>query len=248
MLGLIPGRVQQDYLRPEHSLGNDSVPDWEEAGASVPVGQDPHPTQGLGECKVGTYWVLTTYCLVQHSWEVGGMFPANTRVEFGQDWYNRIFLSFTYAIFPLLYSLYMPIAALSSPPSSPHIILYPSPSSLRRRSSLGTNPLWHLISSPTETRQCSPVKGMGSTGREQIQSLEHKDQGVHQLCMCRGSKPSPCMVFGCPQGSSLVDTVGLLWSLYPFWVPQSFPQLFHKIPQAPTHVWLWVPTSVSVSC
>ncbi|XP_032751116.1 zinc finger and SCAN domain-containing protein 5B-like [Rattus rattus] len=47
LLGLIPGRVQQDYLRPEHSLGNDSVPDWEEAGASVPVGQDPHPTQGL---------------------------------------------------------------------------------------------------------------------------------------------------------------------------------------------------------
>lgn len=46
MLGVIPERRQPDYLRPEQSLGNDSVPDWEEVEASVFVGQDPQPTQG----------------------------------------------------------------------------------------------------------------------------------------------------------------------------------------------------------
>ncbi|XP_021075026.1 zinc finger and SCAN domain-containing protein 5B-like [Mus pahari] len=44
--GVIPERRQPDYLRPEKSLGSDSVPDLEEAEASVLVGQDLHPTLG----------------------------------------------------------------------------------------------------------------------------------------------------------------------------------------------------------
>ncbi|XP_028618426.1 zinc finger and SCAN domain-containing protein 5B-like [Grammomys surdaster] len=46
LLGLIPERRWADYLRPEQSLGSDSVPDWKEAKVSVFVGQDPQPTQG----------------------------------------------------------------------------------------------------------------------------------------------------------------------------------------------------------
>lgn len=64
MLGVIPERRQPDYLRPEMSPGSDSVPDLEEAEASVFVGQDPLPALGPGEFKVGTYWILMNYpCL-----------------------------------------------------------------------------------------------------------------------------------------------------------------------------------------
>jgi hypothetical protein len=31
-----------------------------------------------------------------------------------------------------------------------------------------------------------------------------------------------------PPRFRLVNSVGFLWSLYPLWVPQSLPQLFHK--------------------
>lgn len=47
-----PGRLNEEdillevHLRPEQSLGSDSVPDWEELEASVFVGQEPHPTLG----------------------------------------------------------------------------------------------------------------------------------------------------------------------------------------------------------
>ncbi|NP_573467.2 zinc finger and SCAN domain-containing protein 5B isoform X1 [Mus musculus] len=46
LLGVIPERRQPDYLRPEMSPGSDSVPDLEEAEASVFVGQDPLPALG----------------------------------------------------------------------------------------------------------------------------------------------------------------------------------------------------------
>ncbi|XP_031246775.1 zinc finger and SCAN domain-containing protein 5C-like, partial [Mastomys coucha] len=45
---VIPEKRQPDYLRPEQSLGNDSVPDWKEAETSLFVGQDPHPTLNPG--------------------------------------------------------------------------------------------------------------------------------------------------------------------------------------------------------
>ena len=39
-----------------------------------------------------------------------------------------------------------------------------------------------------------------------------------------------------------------LWSSYSIWGPQSFPQLFHKFPKAPSTLWLWVSASVCISC
>ena len=40
-----------------------------------------------------------------------------------------------------------------------------------------------------------------------------------------------------------------MWSSYSLQFTYSIPQLFHKASQAPSNVWLWVPTSVvSVSC
>ena len=44
-LGVITERRQPDYLRSDQRLRSDSVPDWEEAEASLFVGQD-HPTLG----------------------------------------------------------------------------------------------------------------------------------------------------------------------------------------------------------
>jgi len=49
------------------------------------------------------------------------------------------------------------------------------------------------ISSPTEARQGSPVRGTGSTGRQQNQARSattvvevlHEDQAVHLLHRCR---------------------------------------------------------------
>ena len=39
-----------------------------------------------------------------------------------------------------------------------------------------------------------------------------------------------------------------LWSSYSFWGLQSFLLFFHKSPQPPSTVWLWVCVSVWVSC
>jgi hypothetical protein len=39
-----------------------------------------------------------------------------------------------------------------------------------------------------------------------------------------------------------------LWSSYLLWYHQSFPLLFHKGPQAPSTVWLWVFASIWASC
>lgn len=39
-----------------------------------------------------------------------------------------------------------------------------------------------------------------------------------------------------------------LWSFYPFWVPQPFPQLFHKTSQVLSNVWLLASASVSIGC
>jgi hypothetical protein len=51
-----------------------------------------------------------------------------------------------------------------------------------------------------------------------------------------------------PQGSRLVDFVGLPMAfLYPSDL-QSFLLFFHKSPQAPSTLWLWVSVSVCVSC
>ena len=53
---------------------------------------------------------------------------------------------------------------------------------------------------------------------------------------------SQCMLFNwrisleSPQGSRLVDSVGLPVEFLVLWVPESFPQLFHKTPQALSNV------------
>jgi hypothetical protein len=39
-----------------------------------------------------------------------------------------------------------------------------------------------------------------------------------------------------------------LWSPYPFWVLQFFPQLFYKTSRVLSKVWLWVSISVLVNC
>ncbi|XP_028640274.1 zinc finger and SCAN domain-containing protein 5B-like [Grammomys surdaster] len=51
-LGVIPERRQPAYLRPEQSLGSDSVSDWEEVETSAFVCQDTHSSLGPGELGV----------------------------------------------------------------------------------------------------------------------------------------------------------------------------------------------------
>jgi len=107
---------------------------------------------------------------------------------------------------------------------------------------------WHInfaglgASSPTEASQGSPVKGMGSAGRQletaPLQVLEdlHEDQAIHLLhmCECGGSLglAHVCSLVGGsvserPQGSRLVDSVGLpvpfLSPLGPSILPPTLP-------------------------
>jgi hypothetical protein len=79
-------------------------------------------------------------------------------------------------------------------------------------------------SSPTKARQGSPVKGGGSTGRQQSQGQPlfqllgelHEDKAAHLLHMCRRPRSSPVYSLfggsdcGRPPGSRSVDSDGLL--------------------------------------
>jgi hypothetical protein len=106
--------------------------------------------------------------------------------------------------------------------------------------SLPTPPAEHTSShSPTEARQGGLVRGMGSTGRQQIQGHPllqllgdwPLDQAALLLHMCEGPGSSPCSLFGWwfslwrPQGSRIVNLCwSFLSSLGP-WIPlPSLPQ------------------------
>jgi hypothetical protein len=85
------------------------------------------------------------------------MFPANTRVEFGQVWYGRngLFIIPLHTLFFSTNLFVHFIPELQLPPLlpvPPHTTLYSSPSlsSLRR---LGANPPWSLKSILFRTRQ-----------------------------------------------------------------------------------------------
>ena len=51
-----------------------------------------------------------------------------------------------------------------------------------------------------------------------------------------------------PQEPRLVDSVGLLVESLILLALLFYPQLFHKTPQAPPDVWLWISVYVSIHC
>jgi hypothetical protein len=119
--------------------------------------------------------------------------------------------NFHYLLIYLLYILLQPY-----PPGPPHTA--PSPHSPFPFSSEKgeDSPGYHLTlahqvtaglgsSFPTETRQDSSVKGVRSTGRQQIQGQPplqllgeglHTDQTAHLLRMCWGPTSNLCLFFG----------------------------------------------------
>lgn len=121
---------------------------------------------------------------------------------------------FFYFINYFIYLLYIQIAASSLLSPNPLYIACPYSPSLHLwegEGSFGYHPaLAHQItaelgtSPPTEDKQCGPVIKTGSTGRQQIlrnpqfQLLRdrHEDQTAHLLHICRGSKSSPCLLYG----------------------------------------------------
>lgn len=50
------------------------------------------------------------------------------------------------------------------------------------------------------------------------------------------------------KGLDYLTLLVFLWSPNPLRVPQSFPQLSHKTPWAPSDVCLWVSVFVSIGC
>jgi hypothetical protein len=151
------------------------------------------------------------------------------------------------------------LSQLPPPPFSPLLLLWESGGprgyhhTLQHQITAGLS----MSPTPTEFRQGSPVKGRGATGWHQIQGQHplrllrntHEDQAAHLLHMCwvRVDAAHACLfvcsVSGSPQGFKLFDSVGL-----PVVVSQSFPQLLHTTPQAPSNVWLCTSTSVWTSC
>jgi len=118
-----------------------------------------------------------------------------------------------------------------------------------------TKSLWGKMgaTSPTEGRQSSQARGTYPTHRQllrqpllQLFGMNMKNK-LH-ICYTWTGRPrsSQCMLFGLwfslwvSQGSRLVDYVGLpVEFLSSYWL-QSFLLFFHKSPQAPSSVWLWV--------
>lgn len=99
-LETVPGSREPYYLRPEQNQRSDLVQDWD----VLFLPQDPQPTQGPGEYEMGIYYPLSSipipmggswpppphllchqlstecYRLSSQTWDVNGLFPANTRV------------------------------------------------------------------------------------------------------------------------------------------------------------------------
>ena len=50
-----------------------------------------------------------------------------------------------------------------------------------------------------------------------------------------------------PKGPGKLTLMVFLWNSYPLQGLQSFPLFFHKSPQAPSTVWLWVSMSESAA-
>jgi hypothetical protein len=108
---------------------------------------------------------------------------------------------------------------------------------------------------PTESRQSRPVRGLGSkTGSNFRDSLHSScwennmktEWDICYICGARGTRPSPCVlliggsVSKSPKGTGYLTLLVFLWSSYPLWGPQFFPQRFSKIPWALSNVWLCV--------
>jgi hypothetical protein len=108
------------------------------------------------------------------------------------------------------------------------------------------------------TRKGSPSRRIYLTYRQQLSGYPqfqlfgtHMKDRVH-ICYIYSGRPrsSLCMFFAWwlrlwePQESRLVDS----WYSYLLQGLQSFLLLFHKSPQAPLTVWLWMSVSVWVSC
>ena len=95
----------------------------------------------------------------------------------------------------------------------------------------------------------SPCSSFGETHIK-----KHENQ-MHICYICVGNLGSAHVgslvggsVSESPQGSRLVDSVGLPVEFLPPLRLQYFPQLLHKSPRTPSNVGLWVSVSVSVRC
>jgi hypothetical protein len=148
-----------------------------------------------------------------------------------------------------IYSCYIPIATLLSSQSSPHTAIHsilPSSSPLlwEGGASVGYHPTLAQqvtaglgTSSPTEARQGSLVREIGSTGKQQSQGQIqlhwfgdlHEEQTTHLLYMCGDLGPAHAhsvvggIVSGSPQWSRLVYSVGLPVE---FWSPLCLQAFF----------------------
>lgn len=178
---------------------------------------------------------------------------------------NRHFLLLIY-----LFTLYPNISFLSPPSSLLHrsFSLFMVCFSFQKGSTLlgidpFPQPLAHQVfvglgaPSPIESRQDSPFRGLKSTDRQTTDwgTGPTPDQGAHLLPMCRVRRSSPYLVFvWCFNlwEPPSVQVILLWWSSCGvpvlFWLPQSFPQLFHNTPWAPFKFWLWVSASFFIGC
>ena len=98
-------------------------------------------------------------------------------------------------------------------------------------------------SSSTEDQPISPVRGRGCNGSNKVRdSLRSSCEGTHEktklnICGSLGPAPTWTLVGGSvsmsPHGLRLIESVSLLWCLWPLQITQLYPQHFHKIPLSP---------------
>ena len=131
---------------------------------------------------------------------------------------------------------------------------------------MGNNPPWHIKSLQDQahplplTRQ--PSQGIRNH-RQATQSeittaavVGHEDKmNICYICVgdCGVDSAYVCTLMvvqslGAPKGPGQLTRLVFLWNSCSFQVPQSFPQLFHKIPRANSIFQLWISTTVSVIC